>query len=100
MSFHMSQFQSSGSAVTLTTKPEYRHFANPAEFDRYVAERGKKNEEGLRALGVPIIDFNVCRLFLGPSFCLILLPISALYAPKASVYCVRLHAVPQRTSLS
>jgi hypothetical protein len=88
MLFHMSQFQSSGSTVTSTTKPKYRHFADPAEFDLYVAECGKKNEEGLRALGVPIIDFNVCHLFLGLSFCLILLPISALYAPKASVYCV------------
>ena len=62
MSFHTSQFQSSGSTTTSTNKSKYRHFTDPAEFDLYVAERGKKNAEGLRALGVPIIDFNVRRL--------------------------------------
>ena len=89
------KFHSSG-FTTLTTKSKYRRFNDPAEFDLYVAERGKKNAEGLRALGVPIIDFNVRRrsLFIFASFRLILFPISVLHTREASVDRVRMHAVP------
>jgi hypothetical protein len=54
MSFSASQSRSSTSTIT----PNYQTF-DQADFDRYIAERGKQNAKWLEAAGIKTLDFRI-----------------------------------------
>jgi hypothetical protein len=71
LSPHLATMSSSSGSNTLTKSNRYRHFQTQAEFDAWIAERGKKNLAGLKAVGGSIIDFNVRCLHCLYSFALL-----------------------------
>jgi hypothetical protein len=45
-----------------TSTTQYYEKSVRAEYDKWIAEAGKRNAAGLKAAGVQVIDFNVRRL--------------------------------------
>jgi len=61
----MSNFYSSSSTAltsTISSTPQYLRFNNQAEYHSWLAQYSRENEEGMRAQGISIIDFDVRSL--------------------------------------